>query len=128
MEVPRLGVESELQLPAYTTATATRDPNLVFNLHHSSWQCWILNPRGKARDRTCVLMDASQNSHNTVLLTVVTKLYISSPGLIAGSLYLLTPFTHVTYSPYSTLIILTLITWFMFLHCKVIYVYLITNL
>ena len=25
MEVPRLGVESELQLPAYTTATATQD-------------------------------------------------------------------------------------------------------
>ena len=25
MEVPRLGVELELQLPAYTTATATRD-------------------------------------------------------------------------------------------------------
>ena len=24
MEVPRLGVESELQLPAYTTATATQ--------------------------------------------------------------------------------------------------------
>ena len=28
MEVPRLGAESELQLPAYTTATATRDPSL----------------------------------------------------------------------------------------------------
>ena len=26
MEVPRLGVRSELQLPAYTTATATLDP------------------------------------------------------------------------------------------------------
>ena len=26
MEVPRLGVESELQLPAYTTAAATPDP------------------------------------------------------------------------------------------------------
>ena len=26
MEVPRLGVESELQLLTYTTATATRDP------------------------------------------------------------------------------------------------------
>ena len=26
MEVPRLGVESELWPPAYTTATATRDP------------------------------------------------------------------------------------------------------
>ena len=25
MDVPRLGVESELQLPAYTTATATLD-------------------------------------------------------------------------------------------------------
>jgi len=27
MEVPRLRVESELQLPTYTTATATRDPS-----------------------------------------------------------------------------------------------------
>ena len=27
VEVPRRGVESELQLPAYTTATATRDPS-----------------------------------------------------------------------------------------------------
>ena len=26
MQVSRLGVETELQLPAYTTATATRDP------------------------------------------------------------------------------------------------------
>ena len=26
VEVPRLGVESELQLPAYTTATARPDP------------------------------------------------------------------------------------------------------
>ena len=29
MEVPRLGVESELQLLANTTATAKRDPSLV---------------------------------------------------------------------------------------------------
>ena len=28
MEVPRPGVEFELQLPAYTTATATQDPCL----------------------------------------------------------------------------------------------------
>ena len=27
MEVPRLGAESELQLPVYTTATATLDPS-----------------------------------------------------------------------------------------------------
>ena len=39
MEVPRLGVESELQLPAYTTATATRDPSCICNLYHSSRQC-----------------------------------------------------------------------------------------
>ena len=30
------------------------DPNLVCDLHHSSWQCWIFNPRSEARDRTCV--------------------------------------------------------------------------
>ena len=29
MEVPRLGVESELQLPADTTATATQGPSHV---------------------------------------------------------------------------------------------------
>ena len=44
MEVPRLGVESKLQLLAYTTATATRNPSLVCDLHCSSWQCQILNP------------------------------------------------------------------------------------
>ena len=44
MQVPRLGVKSELQLPAYTTATATPDPSSVCDLHHSSQQCQILNP------------------------------------------------------------------------------------
>ena len=33
MEVPRLGVESELQLLAYTTAIATRDLSYVCDLH-----------------------------------------------------------------------------------------------
>ena len=36
MEVPRLGVESELQLLAYTTATATQDPTRICDLYHSS--------------------------------------------------------------------------------------------
>ena len=52
------GVESELQLPAYATATATPDPSRVCNLHHSSWQCWILNPLSKAKDR--ILMGPTQ--------------------------------------------------------------------
>ena len=42
MEVPRLGVESELQLLAYTTATAMLDLSCVCDLHHSSQQCRVL--------------------------------------------------------------------------------------
>ena len=60
MEVARLGVELELQLPAYSTATAMWDPSCVYNLHHSSRQCQILNPLSKARDRTHILMDPGQ--------------------------------------------------------------------
>ena len=36
MEVPRLGVKSELQLPTHTKATAVQDPSHICNLHHSS--------------------------------------------------------------------------------------------
>ena len=36
MEVPRLDMESELQLLACTTATGTQDPSCICNLHHSS--------------------------------------------------------------------------------------------
>ena len=43
LEVPRPGIKSELQLPAYTTAAATQDPNCICDLHHSS-QCWIPEP------------------------------------------------------------------------------------
>ena len=60
MEVPRLGVESELQLPAYTAAPATRDLSFVCHLHHSSQQRWSLNPLSKARDQTQILMDSSR--------------------------------------------------------------------
>ena len=56
MEVPRLGGGSELQLPAYATATATPDPSFGCHLHPSSPQYWIHNPLSKARDRTCILM------------------------------------------------------------------------
>ena len=50
MEVPRLRVKLELQLLAYTMATATQDLSHVYDLHHSSWQHQILNPLNKARD------------------------------------------------------------------------------
>ena len=58
MEVPRLGVKLELQLTAYTPATAMWDPSCVCDLHHSSRQCWILNLLSGARDQTHILMDA----------------------------------------------------------------------
>ena len=56
MQVPRLGVESEQQLPAYATATAMWDPSHVCDLHHSSLQGQILNPLSKSRDQTHILM------------------------------------------------------------------------
>ena len=55
-------VKKELQLLAYTTAPAMPDPNCPFDLYHSSWQRWILNPlrHFEARDPTCLLMDTGQ--------------------------------------------------------------------
>ena len=60
MEVPWLGVESELQLPAYTTATATLDPSHGCNLYHSSRQHQIPNPPSETRAWTLILVDTSQ--------------------------------------------------------------------
>ena len=62
MEVPRLGVESELQLPAYITAKAILDPSCICNIHHSLQQCRILNPLSKAKDQTCTLTDTMLGS------------------------------------------------------------------
>ena len=59
MEVPRLGVKLELQLPAYTTATARLELRYICDLHCSSWQCWILNPLNNARDWTPILTDTA---------------------------------------------------------------------
>ena len=63
MEVPRLGVELELQLLASATAIAMQDLSHVFDLHHSSWQRWILDPLSKAKDRTHIFMDPSWVSY-----------------------------------------------------------------
>ena len=60
MEVPRLGVELELQLLAYATVTAMPDLSYLCNRHHGSWQCQIPDPLSEAKDQTQILMDASQ--------------------------------------------------------------------
>ena len=96
MEVPRLGVSSELSLPASTTATATRDLSHICDLHHSSRQRQILNPRSEARDQTHVLMDPSQvpyhccdrNSGNCFLSSRSAG---TLPGAGAPRLRVLTP-------------------------------------
>ena len=51
-EVPRLGVKLELWPPAYIIATTMWNPSPVCDLHHSSQQCWVLNPLSEARNRT----------------------------------------------------------------------------
>jgi len=50
MEVPRLGVKTELQLLACGTGIATPDLSHICDLHHSSQQHLTLNPLSKARD------------------------------------------------------------------------------
>ena len=52
------GVESELQLSAYTIATAAWDPSCIYDLYHSLQRCQILNPLSEARDQTRDLKDA----------------------------------------------------------------------
>ena len=60
MEVPRLVVKLELQLQAYTTATAMPGPSHIFDLCPSLQQHWIFNPLSEARDWTHILVDTSQ--------------------------------------------------------------------
>ena len=61
MEVLRLGVKSELQLLAYSTAPAPPEPGWACDLHHSSPKPHIPNSLSEARDRTCIPMDTSQS-------------------------------------------------------------------
>ena len=60
MEVPKLGAEWELELPAYPTATAVQDLSHVCDLHRISWPRWILNPLREPRDWTCIFMSTSR--------------------------------------------------------------------
>ena len=61
MEVPGLGVESQLQLPAYATAQQYQIQT-ASTTYASLWQCWILNPLSEARDQTWVVMKTMSGS------------------------------------------------------------------
>ena len=85
MEVSRLGVKLELQLLAFTTATATWDPSHVFDLHYSLRQHKILNPPSEAMDQTRILMHTSWVRNllgyngNSYSLTLKGKKLIKDP-------------------------------------------------
>jgi len=87
MEVPGLGVKSELQLLAYTTATAMPDPSQVCDLHCSLKQLWILNLVSEARDGTWILMGTNQilnllsHNGNSLLFLILFMLLDKSPGM-----------------------------------------------
>ena len=60
VEIPRLGVELELQLPAYATATATQDLSRVCELRHSSRNARSLTHWVRPRDQPPNLMVPSR--------------------------------------------------------------------
>ena len=78
MEVPWLGVKSELHLQAYTTTTAMPDLSHICDLSCSLQECQILNAL-KARDRTRILTDSvGFLTHRTIVVTprLYFKLYL----------------------------------------------------
>ena len=93
MEVPRLGVKSELQLPAYTTATAALDLSLICDLSRSFRQRRILDPLNEAIVWTCNLMDTgwlrnplSHNGNSTLSIfsLAIGKKDIGAPVALSG--------------------------------------------
>ena len=77
MEVPRLGVKSELQPPAYTTATATLGLSPICDLHHSSRQCRILNLLNEARDQTLILIVTSRVRYHWATTEIPARHFVN---------------------------------------------------
>ena len=79
MEVPRLGAESELQLPTYITTTATLDLSHICGLRCSLCQHWILNQwvrpgiKPASSGRLCQVPNLL--SHNGNYMSVAFLLY-----------------------------------------------------
>ena len=59
VEVPRIAVNRAVAAGLHHSRIATLDRSHGCDLHHSSWQCWILDPLSEARDQTRVLTDTS---------------------------------------------------------------------
>ena len=67
--------------PSYTTVTATPDPSHVHDLHNSSQQRWILNPRSEARDgiasswTLCHVLNPLSHNRNYHALVLRTQIF-----------------------------------------------------
>ena len=85
MEVLKLGIQLELQLPAYTRATAMRDPSPICDLHHSSRQCQILNLLSEARDQTFNLMVPSRIHFCCAMMGIPEGTFVQD--LFVGSVF-----------------------------------------
>ena len=62
LEAPRLGCLIGTAAASLHHSNTRSEPHP--SLYHSSWQCGILSPLSKARDRTLGLMDTSQVCYN----------------------------------------------------------------
>ena len=98
IEVPRRGVKLELQLLAYTTATAMSDPSCICDLHHSSGQCQILNSLSEAIDPTCNLMGTSQiHFHCATMGTPIHIFYVDKESTLFLVLWVVFVFNNHEY-------------------------------
>ena len=62
MEVPKPGVKLEMQVPAYTIATAIGDLRYICDLCQNLQQRRIFNLMSKARDQMHILKDTMSGS------------------------------------------------------------------
>ena len=74
IEAPKLGVQLQLQLAAYTTAM--QHLSHICNLCHSSWQHGILDLLSEARDGICVLRDTVSSDHFCWAMTWTPRCHI----------------------------------------------------
>ena len=110
MKFPRLGVELELQLPAYTTS----DPSRICNLHHSSGQCQIPNPLSEARNWTCILMDTNRvHFHCTTMGTPINDFILSGFHFLFVISCYFYPYIYCWYKILGVLLLNHVILW----HC-----------
>ena len=76
MEVPKLEVKSELQLPATASATATPVPSQSStSIHHNSWQHQIPDSPNEARNQIHLMVPSQIHFHCAMMGTPTVLLF-----------------------------------------------------